>query len=192
MGSKPSIIGDTTDEVGLSPVDFYSWGHVDMGIASFLLFSLFNTIPSLYVGELVYVIPYWSMILLVIAFALLWELVENTLFIKMGIKFEGRKDSKENMIWDIIFVIIGGMIMWIFKGIIVNVYLGIEGISTFYIIGVISFLVVLSFYFIGYFITGANTKTRDGESGTKKCESCGKELINIGKGNYQCSKCKKI
>lgn len=42
MGENKHIplVGDVKHYVGRSPWDFYSWGHIAMGIASFLLLSL--------------------------------------------------------------------------------------------------------------------------------------------------------
>ena len=51
------FVGLVNDYVGRSAWDFYSWGHMDMGIAGFMVFSLlitipetFMNIPSLYLG----------------------------------------------------------------------------------------------------------------------------------------------
>ncbi|MHA1280989.1 MAG: hypothetical protein ACTSQP_00670 [Promethearchaeota archaeon] len=147
------IVGTDKDEVGRSPIDYFSWGHVDMGIAAFLLLSLINTIPSLIDKTLIYIIPYFLMLILVIVVAIVWEILENTLLLEWGFKFEGRKDSFVNALWDIIFVIIGGLYMWIVKGILVNVIMGVKGIPIFYIIGIISFIVILIAFFIGKAIT---------------------------------------
>jgi len=149
---KTKIIGDTKADVGKTPLDFYSWGHVAMGIVTFLLLSLINNIPSMVEGRIIPIIPWWPMILLVLLVAVVWELLENTLLIDMGVKFEGRRDSIENALWDIIFVVIGGAIMWIFKGIAVNIY-GVENIPLFYIVGIVSFVVVIICFLIGKFIT---------------------------------------
>jgi hypothetical protein len=151
------VVGTTTDEVGRAPMDFYSWGHVDMGIATFLLLSLINTIPSFVTGTLIYIVPYWLFILLVLLVAMVWELIENTLFVDLGIKFENRRDSFINALADIMFVMIGGFVMWILKGILVNIF-GVENIPLFYIIGAVSFIIVLICFFIGNYITDRITK----------------------------------
>ncbi|MHA1275295.1 MAG: hypothetical protein ACTSQS_17970, partial [Promethearchaeota archaeon] len=101
----------------------------------------------------IYIIPYFLMLILVIVVAIVWEILENTLLLEWGFKFEGRKDSFVNALWDIIFVIIGGLYMWIVKGILVNVIMGVKGIPIFYIIGIISFIVILIAFFIGKAIT---------------------------------------
>ena len=98
------------------------------------------------------------MLVLVFVVAIIWEILENTLLVDIGIKFEGRRDSLENAVWDIIFGIIGGVIMCLFKGILVNI-LGVlnnnipQYIIYFYITGIISFFIILICFFIGRAMT---------------------------------------
>ncbi|MHA1343972.1 MAG: MFS transporter [Promethearchaeota archaeon] len=164
MGSKKKkILGQTTDEVGRAAIDYFSWGHIGMGIVAFLLLSLINTVPSYVTHMLIYIIPYYIMILLVIIIAIVWELLENTLLLEWGFKFEGRQDSLENATWDIIFVVIGGLVMWIFKGLIVNIWGNSnntiqQAIIYFYIIGIISFGVIIVCFLIGKQMTKEKTK----------------------------------
>jgi len=141
------VFAEDLDQTGTAPWDFFSWGHIDMGIASFLLLSLINIIPSYVDQALVYIIPYWSMILLIIAVGIGWEIIENTVLYNTGLKFENRRDSLVNAVWDVIFVIVGGFYMWIIKGILVNI-IGVHLILAFYIVGIISFIVVLIIFFI--------------------------------------------
>lgn len=190
------LIGDVMEHVGYSPVDYFSWGHVAMGIVSFLLFSLFITIPRAInpTGELI--IDWWFILVLILIVAVGWELIENFIFYKWGIKFEGRRDSIYNSLSDIIFVMGGGALMWLFKWIIMDA-MGEEG-RWFYLIGLISFGVVMVGYFIGYFITSKKTrkvakkKKVETVSKTEKfCPDCGEPLIFISKGVYKCEKCGK-
>ena len=94
------------------------------------------------------------MFILVFILAIIWEILENTLFINLRIKFEGRRDSIDNALADIIFGIIGGAAMWLFKGIIVNI-LGVkydnisQYIIYFYIVVFISFLIIFICFFVG-------------------------------------------
>lgn len=147
------LIGDTKDEVGKAPWDYFSWGHIAMGVMTFILLSLINTIPSLVSNEIIDIIPWWLMIVLAIVVALVWELLENTLFIHLGVKFEGRRDSLVNAIWDVIFAIIGALIMWLIKGILVNLIMQVPGIPYFYIVGLILFAVTIISFLIGRLIT---------------------------------------
>lgn len=123
-----------------------------MGVATFLLVSLINTIPSLFEGMLIYMIPYWLMLVLSFIVAVVWELMENTLFVDIGIKFEGRRDSFLNATWDVIFVCLGSLIMWIIKGVMVNM-VGVHLIPAYYILGIIGFMIVIIAFLIGKAIT---------------------------------------
>ena len=147
------MVASSKADVGRAPIDYFSWGHVDMGVAVFLLFSLINLIPSSISGNLGTVTPFWLSIVLTIVVAVVWEILENTLFVDWGIKFEGRKDSLVNSLWDILFVILGGLIMWGIKSLMINVILGTDGIPAFYIVGVILFVAVLIAFFIGRAMT---------------------------------------
>ncbi len=146
------IIAETKDQTGRAPWDYFSWGHVDMGIMSYLLLVLINIIPTYVDQALVYIIPYWIMLVITIVVGLVWELIENTIFVATGIKFENRRDSFINALWDVIFVIIGALYIWILKGVMVNLN-GVMLIPAFYIVGIVSFIVVLIAFFIGQAMT---------------------------------------
>ncbi len=157
-GDTTPLVAKSKKETGRSLIDYFSWGHVDLGISIFLLLSLINTLPSYFKDELIYVIPYWVMLILVFVVAIIWEIIENTLLVDIGIKFEGRRDSFQNAVGDIIFGIIGGAVMWLFKGILVNIF-GVlnnsvpQYIIYFYIAGIISFFVILICFFIARAMT---------------------------------------
>lgn len=142
------IIADESNEVGHHPIDYFSWGHVDIGVSIFLLVSLINTIPSWIDQQLVYLIPFWSTLVLSLVFAVLWEIVENTLLIKLQLKFEGRRDSLLNALWDIFFVCVGCVGMWIIKGLMVNLG-GPNMIPWYYIVGIIIFVILIIAFLIG-------------------------------------------
>ncbi len=157
MSDKPPpVVGTTTDDVGVSAIDYYSWGHVAMGIMVFILLSLINNVPSMVTNTLIYIIPWWSMILLAIVVAIVWEILENTLLVSIGVKFEGRRDSLANALWDVLFAIIGAIYLWILKGILVNVF-GVDNIPLFYVVSLISFGFCLICFGIGYVITKARS-----------------------------------
>ena len=156
MGSGEStpFVAGSKSQTGKAAIDFFSWGHVDLGICSFLLLSLINCLPSYFEDELIYFIPYWLMLVLVFVVAIVWEIIENTLFVKLGIKFEGRRDSLKNATWDVIFGIVGGSAAWAFKGIFINIF-GVANnsipqyVQYYYIVGIISFVLILICFFIG-------------------------------------------
>ena len=106
------LVATTPDEVGIAALDFYTIGHICMGIAIFLVFSLFYTIPMKSKGDSRVLMPLWLIWIITVACGIAWEYFENTIFIELGWKFEGRKDSILNSITDIIFVGVGGLGMW--------------------------------------------------------------------------------
>ena len=147
------VVATSKDQTGRAPWDYFSWGHVAMGIMSFLLLVLINIIPTYVDEELVYIIPYWFMLVLTVCVGIGWEIIENTIFVETGLKFENRRDSFANATWDVIFVIMGALYIWILKGIMINL-IGVHLILAFYIVGIVSFVVVI----IGFLIGRAMTK----------------------------------
>ena len=59
------LIGMDADYIGRSFFDFYSWGHIALGIASYLLLSLLITVPEALGGNAL--IHWWLIIVIVIA-----------------------------------------------------------------------------------------------------------------------------
>jgi len=148
------FIGTVEHYVGRSALDYYSWGHLDMGIAAFLLISLFITVTEALIGPSI--LDWWFVMVLVIIFGFIWELIENTILHRWGWRPSNRRDSIVNAVWDIFLVCVGGLLMWLFQWIIMEVSL-MRG-TFFYIAGIISFIFALFFYFIGFYITNENTK----------------------------------
>jgi hypothetical protein len=89
--------------------------------------------------------------------------IENTILWKLGLKYENRKDSLINALFDIIFVVGGGAATWLMKWIIMDV-MGHLG-RWFYVSAIIFFLIVLIAYFIGFYITNQATKKARKELG---------------------------
>ncbi|MFX1479144.1 MAG: hypothetical protein ACFFCI_13510 [Promethearchaeota archaeon] len=147
------IVAESKEKVGRVAIDFFSWGHIDMGIAVFLLWSLINLLPSAFEKTLMYIVPFWFSIVLTVGVAIIWEILENTVLYDKGFKFEGRRDSPKNAFWDVLFVILGGLFMWGVKTLIVNFLLGVDGIFIFYIVGISTFVIVVIAFFIGRAMT---------------------------------------
>jgi len=149
------FVGLVDDYVGRSAWDFYSWGHMDIGIAAFLVFSLTITIPEFMYGRGASIIAWWMVFLFTFLVAILWELLENTLIYHWGWRQRG-KDSWMNALWDIIFVTAAGAVMWLFEFLIRELW----GYFTrwFYIVGAISFFIILICYVVGFYITNEITK----------------------------------
>ena len=140
------FVGMDADYIGRSPWDFYSWGHIALGIASFLLLSLLITVPRALGGQAL--IPWWLIIIIVLLLLFLWECIENVILWALKWKFEDRQDTFVNLLWDIIFGMIGAGAMWLCEWIIFDV-LGALG-RYYYIFGSIIFGLVIVAYLIGY------------------------------------------
>ena len=149
------FIGLLEDYVGRSALDFYSWGHIAFGIGAFSIFSLIITVIEL-IFLTAAIMPWWWIMSFVIAVGIGWEIIENTILWKLGVKYENRRDTFVNAFFDVIFVILGGSTTWLFKWIIMDV-MGELG-RYFYISALILFLLVLIAYFIGFYITNKKTK----------------------------------
>ncbi|MFX1304129.1 MAG: hypothetical protein ACFFBV_10145 [Promethearchaeota archaeon] len=155
------FIGLLEDYVGRSPWDFYSWGHIAFGIGSFSIFSLIITLWEFFVGPTAML--WYYILIFVIIVALVWELIENTILWKLGLKYENRKDSFINALFDIIFVILGGLATWLLKWIIMD--LMVQLARWFYLSAIVLFVLVLIAYLIGYYITNETTKKARKERG---------------------------
>jgi hypothetical protein len=148
------FVGLLDDYVGRSPWDFYSWGHIAFGIGAFSIFSLIITLWELFIGPST--LPWYYILIFVIIVGVGWEIIENTILWKLGVKYENRKDSFINAFFDILFVILGGLATWLLKWIIMDV-LGELG-RWFYLSAIIFFVIILIAYFIGFYITNEKTK----------------------------------
>ncbi|MHA1915830.1 MAG: hypothetical protein ACW986_11890 [Promethearchaeota archaeon] len=148
------FVGLLEDYVGRSPWDFYSWGHIAFGIGSFTIFSLLITLWELYVGPAT--MSWFWVLIFVIIVAIGWEIIENTILWRLGVKYENRRDTFVNAFFDILFGILGGSTTWFLKWIVMDV-MGELG-RWFYLSAIILFVLVLIAYFIGFYITNQITK----------------------------------
>ena len=140
------LIARDISEVGISFLDFYSFGHVAMGIGLFLFFSFL--IYYLFKKVNLKTSLYYSLILSIIG-GIVWEIIENILFFKWGIKFEGRKDSSFNLATDLFFVSIGAYLM-----ILLRIKFKVtRKIIKYYIFGILTFLFFILAYFISKYLT---------------------------------------
>ncbi|MFX0049630.1 MAG: hypothetical protein ACFE8G_15965, partial [Candidatus Hermodarchaeota archaeon] len=120
--------------VGIAWFDFYSIGHFCFGIGVFLFFSLFYTIPK-HKGK----IPIFSLLfvfILTLGILILWEVLENLVFVDLGWKFEGQQDSPQNITTDLIIGSLGGIVSWIFC---YEIFVKDKNIWAYYIFGIIGF-----------------------------------------------------
>ncbi|MFW9989505.1 MAG: hypothetical protein ACFFC3_12695 [Candidatus Odinarchaeota archaeon] len=140
------------DEVGISWFDFYSIGHICLGIGLFLFWSLFYTIPKKK-GR----VPIFSLLfvfILTIICAIIWEFIEHIIFLDLGWKFENRADSWQNMTTDVILCAIGGLGTWLFAYIIFEKD---KRVSGYYIFGIIGFGVWIGIFIILRYLTLHNS-----------------------------------
>jgi hypothetical protein len=90
------------ENISLSPVDFFSFGHIIMGMIIYLLVIwLFSSIPFVQFGA----------IICAVIIGIIWEIIENTVFFAHGYKaFENHRDSVINSFMDVIFDLAGALI----------------------------------------------------------------------------------
>ena len=109
------IIATKTSEVGVSWFDFFSIGHICFGIGVFLFFSLCYSIPKSR-GDTP-ILSLLAVFILTFIILIAWEVVENTLFLDLNLKFDNRPDSPQNILTDIVFGTIGalGSLLWAYE-----------------------------------------------------------------------------
>ena len=142
------LIATTPEEVGIAWLDFFSIGHITFGIGVFLFFSFFYTIQT-HRG----ITPYFSLLFVYIctfSILIVWEVLENTLFVGLGIKFEGRLDSWQNILTDLVIGNVGGLCTWFFCYQIVEKDKNMKG---YYAFGITGFTIWFVFFFILRFLT---------------------------------------
>ena len=109
------IIATKSSEVGVSWLDFFSIGHICFGIGVFLFFSLCYSIPKSR-GDTP-ILSLLAVFILTFIILIAWEVVENTLFLDLNLKFDNRPDSPQNILTDIVFGTIGalGSLLWAYE-----------------------------------------------------------------------------
>ncbi|MEJ2248791.1 MAG: hypothetical protein P8Y70_05230 [Candidatus Lokiarchaeota archaeon] len=144
------FIAENVSEVGVSFFDFYSIGHICMGIGVFLFFSLFYTVPmSKQEGYKQVGMPLWVVWIITVIIGIAWEFLENIIFYEWGIKFEGRRDSLLNVISDIMLVGVGGLSTWLFAHLIFKHH---KKVWPYYLFGIIGFSIWLGFFIIARYL----------------------------------------
>ncbi len=144
------IIGFTIEEAGICWFDFFSIGHLCFGLGTFLIISLFYTIPK-HKGN----VPIFSLLfvfILTLIVLIAWEIVENVVFVAIGWKFEDQPDSWQNITTDLIIGVIGAIINCVAAYETVDKWEG-KGIRWYYFTGVIAFVIWLVFFFILRYFT---------------------------------------
>jgi hypothetical protein len=136
-------------EVGQSVLDFFSFGHLAMGVVVFSLLSLISTIRNVFDPKNFKVQKsHWMWFLVgTVAFAIFWEVVENTLVLQWGLKHMNQADSIINAIADII---LGGLSALICLGIAFLLYEKVKKYEflLFYLSDVLLFVVFFVIYLV--------------------------------------------
>ncbi len=145
-----TVIAESTAEVGLSAMDYFTWGHIAMGVGFFALLSLLHVYFK-YVKQNDK-FPIWLPFLITVIIGVLWEIFENVLLYNLGMKFEDRRDSLLNASVDIVFVTLGAavyLLLWslLFKPGDMN-----SAIIT-YTIYLVGFILMIILHFIGKAMT---------------------------------------
>jgi hypothetical protein len=101
-------------EVSQSVFDFFSFGHLAMGIVVFSLISLISTIRNLFDPKNFKVQKsHWMWFFVgTLIFAVFWEVVENTVLLQWSLKHLNQPDSIINAIADIILGGLSALIIW--------------------------------------------------------------------------------
>ncbi len=150
IGIQNDIIAERIAEVGISAMDFFTWGHIAMGFGFFALLSFLHVYFK-YVKQNEK-FPIWLAFLITVIIGIFWEFFENFVLWSWGLKFEGRQDSLLNASMDIIFVTLAAafyLLLWkllIKPGEMKSAYIT----YTVYLIG---FILMLIFYFVGKMMT---------------------------------------
>jgi len=150
IGIQNDIIAEIIAEVGISAMDFFTWGHIAMGFGFFALLSFLHVYFK-YVKQNDK-FPIWLAFLITVIIGIFWEFFENFVLWSWGLKFEGRQDSLLNASMDIIFVTLAAafyLLLWkllIKPGEMKSAYIT----YTVYLIG---FILMLIFYFVGKMMT---------------------------------------
>ncbi|MFX1572629.1 MAG: hypothetical protein ACFFB0_07765 [Promethearchaeota archaeon] len=104
---NPPLVASERSEVGITPLDCFTWGHLAFGIFSFLVELFFISFLAFVDG----IILWWGVMQAIVLIAITWDIIENTAFIEFKIKFEDRRDSILNIFSDVFFVSLSGFLM---------------------------------------------------------------------------------
>ncbi|MFX1344375.1 MAG: DUF2585 family protein [Promethearchaeota archaeon] len=139
----------SSSEVSKSIFDFFSFGHIAMGIVVFSLLSIISTIRNLFDPKNFKVQKsHWLWFFVgTTIFAVFWDIMENSLLYQWGLKHQNQLDSVANAISDIILGAFGALISCGFA------YLSYEKVKKyefplFYLLNFLSFTLFFVIYLI--------------------------------------------
>ncbi len=149
----PIIAMDDTF-ISIASFDFYTLAHLLWGVSLFVICFTFGFIAKNRSGNpqaplnppgFKKLVMYWAITL---AVAAVWEILENTVLILVGMKVE--YDSPPNIITDITIWGIGGLVSWYMTDLM---FLSNKIIRAYYIYGIISLVSGILLFFAFGFIT---------------------------------------
>jgi hypothetical protein len=114
---KEKFFASRKEDISRSAVDFFSIGHVFMGQSFFWIpYMLFvwasAPFPGIFPPSVGIFNTEEGMILISIIIGVLWEPFENIIMYYAGWKFEGKRDSLLNALFDILFWALGAAIAY--------------------------------------------------------------------------------
>ncbi len=149
------VVAIDTSYLSIASFDYWSIGHFLCGIALFVVVFTFGWIIKNLTGvpkdpinepEFKSFVLYW---MIVVIFAVIWEVIENTLLYMVDIKV--KFDSAANIITDITIWSIGGCVSWYMTDLM---FLSDKYLRAYYIYGVMSLTMgVLIFVVFGFATT---------------------------------------
>ena len=136
-------------EVSQSVFDFFSFGHLAMGIVVFSLLSLISTIRNLFdPNNFKIQKSHWIWFFVgTVIFAVFWEVAENTLVYQWGLKHMNQQDSVINAIMDIV---LGGISALLSCGFAYLLYEKVKKYEfpLFYLLNALSFVIFFIIYLV--------------------------------------------
>ena len=114
-----NFVAKNKGEVNISPLDFFTIGHIVMGYISWIVAVIIIFFTPLDGSTTLSTADKCLAIACAIMIGIVWEYIENFGFTRSkrfaSVKFEGREDSLINALTDIVGVVGGGAIAWWFS-----------------------------------------------------------------------------
>jgi len=152
MNITNMIVAESIDEVGIAALDYFTWGHLFMGVLFFILLSLLHILfryalnPASDFSKDPF--PIWLAFLITLIIGIVWEPFENFVLYSWGMKFENRQDSIFNALFDIIFVALAALIYLVLWYLIIKPG-EIKTAYITYLIYVLGMVLMVIFHFVG-------------------------------------------
>lgn len=146
-------LAKTISQVGIAPFDYFSIGHIGMGIG--FLFALHLIYSFIYSKKLSEIEPKHLGFMVALSFILgiAWEVWENIITLKLGVELldkTNRVDSIANFITDMIFVTTGASAMAYLSYLFKNKGLNL---TKYYLAVLLVFGLILGLFFLGRHFT---------------------------------------